>query len=78
VRELERVVGAIKRVGAGSVKYAKWSYSPATGAYHLKIYLVKPLEWGALAEIVRELEREFRVAVYAPHANAIRLDLRRK
>jgi hypothetical protein len=44
----------------------------------VKIYLVKPIEWRALAELVKELERSFSVKIYAPHARALRLDLKRK
>ena len=76
--ELGKVVEMAKRLGAGSVKYVKYSYTPATDTYHVKIYLVKPIEWRALAELVKELERSFSVKIYAPHARALRLDLKRK
>jgi len=56
--ELEKIVEVAKKLGAGSVKYVKYSYVPATSTYHVKIYLVKPLEWRALAELVKELEKE--------------------
>jgi len=78
VKELERAVEVVKKVGAGYVKYVKYSYAPATGLYHLKIYLVKPMEFKALVEVVKELERHFSVKIFAPHRGAIRLDLQKR
>ncbi len=76
--ELEKIAEAAKKLGAGSVKYVKYSYVPATGTYHVKIYLVKPIEWKTLAELVKELEKSFSVKIYVPHAHALRLDLKKK
>jgi sugar phosphate isomerase/epimerase len=76
--ELEKIVEMTKRLGAGSVRYVKYSYAPATDTYHIKIYLVKPLEWKVLAELVKEVERHYSVKVYVPHAHALRLDLKKK
>ncbi|ABL87980.1 conserved hypothetical protein [Pyrobaculum islandicum DSM 4184] len=78
MKELEKVVDLAKRAGMGSVKYVKWSYSLASDTYHVKIYLVKPLEWRILSEIIKEVERVFSVKIYVPHARVLRLDLRKK
>ncbi|ACB40275.1 hypothetical protein [Pyrobaculum neutrophilum] len=78
MKEFEKVAELVRRLGGGYVRYVKWSYAPATDTYHLKIYLVKPVEWRVLSEIVKELERGFSVRVYAPHAHALRLDLKKK
>ena len=37
--ELEKIAEAAKKLGAGSVKYVKYSYVPATSTYHVKIYV---------------------------------------
>ena len=78
MKEFEKVVELAKKLGAGSVKYVKYSYTPATDTHHVKIFLLKPLDWRVLAELVKELERSYAVKVYAPHANAIRLDLKKR
>jgi len=76
--ELEKIAETAKKLCTGSVKYVKYSYTPATDTYHVKLYLTKPLEWKALAELIREIEKSFSVKVYVPHARALRLDLRKK
>ncbi|AET31860.1 hypothetical protein P186_0406 [Pyrobaculum ferrireducens] len=78
VKDIERVVELVKKLGAGSVKYVKYSYSPATDTHHVKIVLLRPVEWRLFSEVVKELERSYTVRVYAPHANAIRLDLKKR
>jgi hypothetical protein len=78
VKEFEKIIEIAKRLGAGSVRYVKYSYTQATDTHHIKIYLVKPVEWKVLAELVKELEKNFSVKIYAPHAHALRLDLKRK
>lgn len=78
MKELERVIEIIKREGAGGVKYVKWGFSPATNSYHLKIYLLKPIDIKVLTDVVKELEKSYQVKIYAPHARAIRLDLRKR
>ncbi|MCU7786444.1 hypothetical protein ODS41_00670 [Pyrobaculum sp. 3827-6] len=78
MKDIERVVELVKKLGAGSVKYVKYSYSPATDTHHVKIVLLRPVEWRLFSEVVKELERSYTVRVYAPHANAIRLDLKKR
>lgn len=78
MKEVERVVELIKKSSAGSVRYVKVSYAPATSTYHVKIFLLRPLEWRVLFEVVKELEKSFLVKVYVPHARALRLDLKKR
>ncbi|MEZ0248371.1 MAG: hypothetical protein ABWJ97_03775 [Thermoproteus sp.] len=68
----------IKARAKEPLKYAKAIYDPKEKTYRIKIVLLKPMPFSALREIVNVAEsRGFQVYIYAPHARAIRLDLKR-
>lgn len=78
MKEMEKTVDLLKKAFVGSIKYIKVSYTPTSSTYHVKIYLLKPLEWKTFSELVKELEKNYSIKIYAPHARAIRLDLKKK
>ena len=78
MKEIEKAIELVKKLGAGSVKYVKLTYNPAKDTHYIKVLLLRPIEWRVLSEIVKELEKNFSVKGYAPHARAIRLDLKKR
>ncbi|MEZ0319602.1 MAG: hypothetical protein ABWK05_06395 [Pyrobaculum sp.] len=78
MKDLEKLVDYVKKVGAGCVKYVKYGYTSSGDVYYLKIFLLKPMELRTFLEIVKEVEKSYVVKIYAPHAKAIRLDLKKK
>ncbi|MEM1597729.1 MAG: hypothetical protein QXP31_07275 [Pyrobaculum sp.] len=78
MKDLEKLVEYVKKVGAGCVKYVKYGYVPSSDVYYFKIFLLRPMELRTFLEIVKELEKSYAVKIYAPHARALRLDLKKK
>ncbi|MBP1448512.1 MAG: hypothetical protein JZD41_00610 [Thermoproteus sp.] len=77
--EIADLVELAKRKGLNSLKYAKVVYDEKADAYRLKLVLVKPIAFSALAEIAAAAQAKgFEVELYAPHARAVRLDLKRR
>ncbi len=77
MREIEKVVELIKSSGFGSVKYIKYSHVPPS-SFYIKIFLLKPIDMKILLDVARELDKYYTMKIYAPHAHAIRIDLKKK
>ncbi len=76
--DLSALLELVKAKAKEPLKYAKAVYDPKTKTYRLKLVLLKPMPFSALSEIVAAAEaRGYQVSIYAPHARAIRLDLRK-
>lgn len=76
--DLNALLELAKAKARDPLKYAKILYDPKTKTYRLKLVLLKPMPFSALREIAAAAEaRGYQVSVYAPHARAIRLDLRK-
>ncbi|MFN3803652.1 MAG: hypothetical protein ACK4SY_01190 [Pyrobaculum sp.] len=77
MREFEKTIELIKRSGAGVVKYVKYGQTEV-GTYYIKIFLLKPIDIKIVFDVIKEFEKGYSIKIYAPHARAIRLDLKKK
>ena len=76
--DLNALLELVKAKAREPLKYAKIIYDPKTKTYRLKLVLLKPMPFSTLKEIASAAEaRGYQVSIYAPHARAIRLDLRK-
>jgi hypothetical protein len=79
VTPADELVELAKKRAKASLKYAKAFYDPRTATYKVKLVLERPMPFDQLAELAAAAAAKgFSVEVYAPHAKAIRLDLRKK
>lgn len=67
----------VKQKARDPLKYAKLVYDPKMKVYRLKLVLLRPMSFRTLQEIAQAAEGAgFEVQIYAPHARALRLDLK--
>jgi hypothetical protein len=78
VEDVNALLELAKAKAREPLKYAKVLYDPRSKTYRLKLVLLRPMPFSALREIAAAAEaRGYQVSIYAPHARAIRLDLRK-
>lgn len=74
-----RVDNYLKNVEKIPLKYTKVSINPIGNevfAIHIKIYLLKPVRFSTLQELIKIINQIIKTSdwyVFAPHANAIRI-----
>jgi len=74
----EEILNKLKREGINSIKYIKITYNKTNNTYYIKIVLKKPIESKILINLIQELERGgFKTQIYAPHALAVRIDVKK-
>ncbi|MGC8582584.1 MAG: hypothetical protein ACP5I3_04165 [Thermoproteus sp.] len=78
MEDVNALLELVKAKAKEPLKYAKVIYDPKNKTYRLKLVLLKPMPFSTLKEIAAAAEaRGYQVSIYAPHARAIRLDLKK-